>query len=611
MIKITDVMAVDCESTGLDIYAGDRPFMISFTNELNESEEVHFAVNPYTRKIITNPRALARAKEICEDENITKIFHNANFDIGMLGSVGVDVLGTIFDTIVMAHCANSGRRSYALKPLAEKLLGISTEDEKALKKAVISARRKAKKKGWKIAEDVKADYWLAMDFACVYAKFDTERTMGLYKLYKKKYDADENYRNLVDMEMILLDVIRRMSTKGITVDFERLLVLKDYYEKIVSSSEKEQAKMGYADLNPRSSKQMQEIFYGKLKLPVEKRRRKDKKTGKMKFTPSCDAKALEKWSESVPLAKLLVNTQTASHELSAFVLPFQELSKEDGLLHPTYITCGPITGRISCTKPNLMNISNSGIKSGDVELRVRELFIPRKGHVFYFPDYSQIEVWLAAYISKDKIMMDALAGGLDMHKKFADNFFGDRKDYEERKEYYRKRTKIATFATLYGGGAPAIMQTASLSENEAANFQQEFRGFYKELHQYSRDLARMGEKFGFIVDNFGRNYPITKDEGYKALNYMIQGSAAGVMKRALINVDGLFRVDWPGAELLLNIHDELGIEVPMKYHSKKLMRDIIKAMQGNFHTYFGMPRPFDVSMAWTATRWNEKKEIEL
>jgi DNA polymerase I-like protein with 3'-5' exonuclease and polymerase domains len=155
------------------------------------------------------------------------------------------------------------------------------------------------------------------------------------------------------------------------------------------------------------------------------------------------------------------------------------------------------------------------------------------------------------------------------------------------------------------------MYPLECSFDEARDFRDAFYAQYKTLSEYGKTLAEIGEAVGIIVDPFGRNYPIDRAFSYKALNYMVQGSAAGVMKRALINLDNLFQKKWPGTNLLLAIHDEVCIEVPLKYHSKQIMRDIIEAMQGDFHKYFGMPKPFKVSMSWTSKRWSEKKEIEI
>jgi len=606
------IVAVDTETTGLDVYAGCRPFMASFAQRINgevTTWEVHWPVNPITREVIVQPACIQVIKEVMEDENITKVFHNANFDIRMLDALGVKIRGAYFDTIILAHCADSSRPTYALKPLSQTLLKIPVDDEKDLKQDVIRQRRQAKKNGWNIADAVEADYWLSPKLAGIYAERDAERTLKLFEMYQEKYNTDKTYLDVVDMEMKLLDVTRRMTHRGIRIDQERLGEIEEYYNGVVAGSEARKKEEGYPDLNIRSHKQMKQVFYTELGMPPEHRRRKKKSGNEM--TLSVDSKALEKWAEFNSLAKAIVNIRTAGHELSSFIIPFREMSAHDGALHPNYINCGARTGRMSCGKPNLMNISNVGAKHGDVELRARELFVPRDGHVLYFPDYSQIEVWLSAYISKDPVMMDALASGRDMHGEFCVKFFGRKPDFEEKKEKYRKTTKNGTFCTIYGGGANALKESLKCPLDEAAAFREEFFNHYSGLATFSRDLGNVGGKLGFIVDQWGRHYKIDRDHAYKALNYMVQGSAAGVMKRALIAVDKLLKEKWPRAHLLLTIHDEICIEVPLDYHSKTFMREVVKAMQSDFHERFGMPRPFAVSMAWTDTRWSEKKEIEL
>jgi DNA polymerase-1 len=240
----------------------------------------------------------------------------------------------------------------------------------------------------------------------------------------------------------------------------------------------------------------------------------------------------------------------------------------------------------------------------------RALFIPRKDCVLYFPDYSQIEVWISAYCSSDKIMKEYLVSGGDMHGALNEQFFGTRPDFEEKKGTYRKKIKGLTFATIYGAGAGQLSEMGlGLSLHEAQDFISLFFTKYYGLYRYKNSLMQVASELGYIEDPFGKRCYIPSELSFKSLNYMIQGSASGVMKRAIINVSNLCKAR-VGMKLLLTIHDELCIEVPLKLHSKKIMREIISAMQGDFHQYFGMESPFAVSMAMTYTNWAEKFEVE-
>ena len=615
-------LACDTETTGLDMFNGCQPFAFSFTDENGVDGYYRFPVNPQTREVMYDVTGASieqynEIKKIYTDPKVVKIFHNSSFDIKMLNSIGIEVKGWVEDTLVLAHVFDNSRLTYGLKPLCKSLFSFEDDDQKDLQQSAIKGRRKGKKWGYKLGEVVEADYWLADSELCKrYAIQDTQRTMLLWKHLRSEVNKLplEDTQKMIDvynMEMELLRVVMSMETTGIRIDVDRARELEKYYETAVFKGKVLKKRMGFEDLNTRSYKQMKEVFYNQLHMPPVYVGKGDKRH------VTCNSKALKKWaSQGSELAKSIIDVNTSEHELSSFVRPIQELSVMDSdgqyIIHPNYRTVGTTTGRLSCAKPNLQNIPNSGTKSGDsIENRPRELFVPRNGCVLYFPDYSQIEVWLSAYCSKDEVMMDALANGLDMHEKFAQRFFGEKDDYGEKKSMYRKKTKNGTFCTIYGGGVGALTEALSCTADDARDFLNMFRTTYKGLSQYGKELEYVAKHIGYIEDNFGRRYRVPNQEfAYKSLNAMIQGSAAGVMKRAIISVDKLLK-HWPGAKLLLTIHDELCIEMPLKYHSKQVMKQIVEAMQSNFHELFDMPRAFAVSMAWTSTRWSDKIDIEL
>jgi len=611
------IVACDTETTGLNMFNGDTPFAFSMTTDKG-TYYYRFGVDPMTREVnyTSHSKQYMYLKEFYADPTTTKVFHNASFDIKMLKVIGIEVRGLVVDTLVMAHVLDNSRLSYGLKPLCKKLLGFDDDDEKELQKSTIEGRRKGKKAGWKLSLEVKADYWTA-DFAVCkkYACYDTDRTLELFHYLINQMVEEDGVQAIYEMEMELLMVTIRMECKGIRVDKTRGKELDTYYNDLILKHNETKDKMGFKDLNTRSPKQMQEAFYDRLGMkPIYKMRKT--KEGKKK-TLTCDTKAMEKWAnEGNGLAKAIISINSAEHELGSFVDPIMKLATPgkngfEFVIHPNYRTVGTQTGRLSCTNPNLQNISNTGVKSGDVHNRARELFIPRDDCVLYFPDYSQIEVYISAFVSKDPVMMSALIDGLDMHDSFAFQFFGQMPDYEQKKGMYRKKTKMGTFATIYGAGADQLAITLEITKLEAMNFLREFYIRYQGLGKYSRDLQSVARKLGYIEDPFGRKYHFHSPEfAYKALNTMIQGSAAGIMKRAMINVDRLL-LNWPGARLLLTIHDEMCLEIPKKFHSKQVMFQIVQAMQGNFHEIFGMPKPLKVSMDWTGTRWSDKKEIVI
>ena len=297
--------------------------------------------------------------------------------------------------------------------------------------------------------------------------------------------------------------------------------------------------------------------------------------------------------------------------MDSFVIPFQEIAY-GGILRPSYRGSGIITNRLACGKPNLMNITSKDSpkkRTEEVEYKIRSVFVPRAGCYLLFPDYKQIELWIAAFLSKDAVMMDALLSGKDLHALTAKACFGHLSDFEKSYTRYRKLGKIINFAILYGAGAGAVMDQTGLGYNEAIQVLERFWALYKGLNTYNKKLYDEANAKGFIVNAWGRVFRFESGSEYKAMNTMVQSFCAEVMKRAMINVDNLFEKHWVQAFLQLSIHDELGIEVSNQYNCKEILADIIKAMQGDFHTKLGMPVPFPVSPALAETTWYDKIEL--
>lgn len=621
-----NLIAVDTETTGLNGFGSPvngvwpaRPFFVSFTNYEGETWSYRFPVDPETREVDygSNSEGYKAIKEIMEDPTISKVMHNAVFDMTMLALAGIKTKGKVFDTKTMAHILNPSRATYALKPLAKALAGIEDDDETALKESARSARREAKKKGWPISEDTEGDYHLVDPVLLkVYGERDTERTMALFWAHEDEYNTNESYKELVDMECSLAyEVVFPMQWLGVRLSLPASEELKSYYGSLIESGKKKMAELGIGELNTKSSKQMQELFYGRLGLPQIKK----KKSG----NPTTDSKALARWAtQGVVEAQAIVSLNAALHQMNGFVEPLSELMREEPLgsgchvIHPNFNINGPITGRMSCSKPNLQNIpsySSGGKVAEDVAYRIREAFIPRDGMLWYLPDYSQIEVWTSMFLAQDKFGMECLLSGMDMHGTMAKRIWGTRPDFNENFSRYRKRAKYILFGLIYGSGVSGIMDTAGCSYEEAKAIRELFHDQFSGIFDYMERLSAQGLRYGFITSPFGRRYPVDRDYTYKSLNYMVQGSCADIMKRALLNIRRFVcnSPRWCGTQILLTVHDEVGIEVPKRLHSNALMKEVVVAMQSNFHDIIGIPRPYPVGMKVAVESWADAKEVEV
>jgi DNA polymerase-1 len=548
-----------------------------------------------------------------EDDRIEKVFHNANFDVIMFFYMGITVKGKIWDTLTMLHVYKNNLHSYALKKVCEKLFGISIDDQSDLKKDVMKCRRQGKKLGYALGAELEEDYWLASEILCEkYAVGDTIRTQALFLALYEEYNTDEIYSELVDMELQLVTVLRKMMLRGHKINLSTLSDLKVYYHKIIETQTEIKKKLGYENLNVGSPKQLMKVFYEELGFPIRYITRKNKKTGERKKTPTINNDTLFGFSNRSELAECLVILATAEHQIENFVIPFQEIAYE-GILRPNYRSSGTITNRLSCGKPNLMNITSKDSpkkRTDEVEYRIRSVFIPRDGHYLLFPDYKQIELWIAAFLSQDSVLMDALISGKDIHAITALACFGMLPDFEKNYSKYRKLGKIINFAVLYGAGAGAIMDQTGLSFGESTLILQKFWGLYKGLAVYNKKLYFEAQEKGFITSLWGRIFRFESGSAYKAMNTMVQSTCAEIIKHAMINVNYLLEKKWPLAHLQLSIHDELGIEVPNHYGKKEILKDIISAMQSDFHKRIGMPNPFPVSPALAEKTWYDKIELD-
>lgn len=623
------LLCYDLESTGLSPYGSfqelgywpARPFAFAFRAEDGRELYFRFDVDPMTREVLyqNKPSDFKALKELLECPGLELVGHNISFDLTLTAVIGINFKGKFWDTRILSHCADSSRSTFALKPLCQQLFDIGDEDQKDLLDTVKKARRLGKKLGWKLADDVKADFAYGDPELCKkYALRDVERTLKLYKFYEPLLNGTfpedspyHKYRELVEMEHALVPIVMGMTRTGVALGIPKVATLKTYYEECIVKTRAEMTRLGYPDLNPKSPLQVKKVFYEDLKMPKVFRKRKQK-DGTKKETLTCDKKVLDRWAKKVPLAKALVEMSEAQHQLNSFILPFQENSfdeRDNRVLHPSFNTCGPITGRMSCSNPNLQNITSStspGRKS-DVEFRARECFVPRRGQVWLLADYSQVEIWVAAFFSKDPLMTKTLLEGKSVHDLTCDRVFGHKIDFNLNRAMYRKLAKILNFSVLYGSGILALMELLDITKEEAVAYLETYRSTYVGIAKLDALLKKLVKDQGWVKDVFHR--PYFPKSAHKALNYIVQGTAAGILKRAMISAFFYTRQVSPASKLLLSIHDELVFEVPKEDVSPQLIEGIKSAMAGEFHKLLGMPQPFEIEVSITETNWAEKSKI--
>jgi DNA polymerase-1 len=497
--------------------------------------------------------------------------------------------------------------SYELKPLAEKFLGISNQDEIDLLDSIRKGRREGRKKGWALAEELKGDCWLADPDLCrKYAIMDAKRTLMLYMIGKEKLEADPDLVKVYRREMRLWPVVKSMEDTGTRVFRRDLKQLETFYNNYMVKQRALADKEGGKGLNFNSHKQLAKVFF-------EKRGHKIKKHTEA-GNPSMDASVLVQLAQKDSLAKCILEFRTAKHAMTGFITPYNRFrvkeSPKTWVIHPNFRQTGPVTGRFRCGDPNLMQVAaNDGVKNkSSIELRPREAFGPRKDCLWYLPDYSQMEVWGFASLAQDKLMLDVLMSGKDIHGSLAEKVWGKKEDFRENFKKYRAHAKLMTWCKLYGGGPRAVAEQLGVSEAEAKQLIFEYDEEIPGINLYIKRTVNLSDRQGFVKNPYGRIYYIDKHFGYKAVNYMVQGTCADILKVSMIRVQKLLN-EFPGCQILLTLHDELVIEIPLKHHSKSLMKKIVLAMQRGHSKILKIPVPLPVDISITKTRWSDVTDL--
>lgn len=660
-----------------------RPFAFSFCDSDGNTGYIRWAVDPITRRIIPGPKKEQKAiKALLENPDIVKIGHNIAYDMRMCAALGFRVRGPIHDTQVMAHVATAGDElSYALKPLAKKYSGYPDTDERNLERAVQAARRDAKERGWLIAggkkevdrgdrcifagnKPVKADYWLVPSPAATtrtpdtltrqYAIGDVERTMLLFQLWWAELESDPRLMATYLREMMLFHVLRDMEAYGTRVYPERITFLINWYygymrrmedaarknggliwKKATKTEQRKGIEGRWVLMNFGSPKQLMQKFYTEKGYEVAQKERKNKKTGEVKFTPTLGKDQLAEWGGTDedtgeykdPLAKAILEWRAAKQTIVAFLKIYERFYYPSDyprnrvwVLHPNYNQTGAVTGRMTCSDPNLQQVASetTGLRKADIPARPRECFGPRPGCVWLLPDYSQIEVWLFAFLSGEKKMQAQLLAGHDFHQAVASISFGRNKDYEDRKPYYRKLAKLIMFGKLYGGGVGTREKPGRMTRllqmpfDDAKRFIDSWESEFVEVKKYMKRLSTSAARTGEAWNIYGRKYKLAEEWAYKVVNYMIQGSAADMLKTAMIRLYYMLKKRWhhPKLRMINTVHDEIIIEVPKSLLCQRLFREIIWVMQMD-SDMAGVPVPLPVGMKIAYKRWSRPKEVEM
>lgn len=536
--------AFDTETTGLDVMTAA---LVGLSLSCRVGESCYIPVGHYYLGVPSQPSwemVKKYLKPVMEDPLIPKYAQNAKYDYEILKRHGVEVEGIEVDTLIASYLLNPDA-AHNLDQLAQTYLQHKTTTYKE-----VTGTGKKQINFSEVAVEV------ARDYSCE----DADVTYRLVDILMAELKAEALLPVFHEIEMPLIKVLATMEMNGVKVDRQQLQGASREYEKILKSLEQEVHGLAGTEFNLSSPKQLAEILFEKLKLsPVRKT-----KTG---F--STDVDVLTELAKVHDLPKLILRHRSLSKLKSTYLDALVSMiNRETGRVHTSFNQTIAATGRLSSSEPNLQNIP---IRSEEGK-KIREAFIAEEGCVLLSADYSQIELRILAHLSQDKILIQAFAEDRDIHRATAARIFGVSET--EVTGSMRSVAKTVNFAVLYGQGAFSLSQQLNIEPGEAERYIRNYFAEHEGVRELREKILAQVRKEKIVKTLFGRlrRFPdIDNPKGNiramverTAFNTVFQGTAADLIKKAMIRIHDRIQREFPEARMILQVHDELVFEVPEK-----------------------------------------------
>ena len=505
---------------------------------------------------------LSRLRPVLENPDIKKVGQNIKYDWIVLSRNGVNLAGVVFDTMIASYLLNPSKRAHSLDQIALDFLGhktISFQDVAGKGKNALSFNQ------------------VLLEKAVPYACEDADITlMARDKLMPRLEEIGLN-QLMADVEMPLVPVLMRMEMRGTCVDIDRLHELSKTFEHQLEVLEASIYGLAGEEFNINSSQQLGNILFNKLKLPILKKTKK--KTGY-----STDVDVLTRLAEEHEIPALVLKHRTLAKLKSTYADALMDLvNPETGRIHTSYNQTVTATGRLSSSDPNLQNIP---IRS-DEGMEIRRAFVPRKGWKLVSADYSQVELRILAHYSGDPILIEAFLENEDIHTRTASEVF--QIPPASITPELRRQAKAINFGIIYGMSAFGLSQQLGISQKMAQtyidNYFARYKGVKRFIDQTLEEASRTKSAGTFLgrirllPDMDSSNRIVRQAAERTAVNMPIQGSAADLIKLAMIRVDTAIRDRKLESAMLLSVHDELVFEVPP--HELDTMTRLVKDIMEN------------------------------
>ncbi|MFJ5356701.1 DNA polymerase I [Pectobacterium sp. CHL-2024] len=543
-LKQAEVFAFDTETDGLDTLTAN---LIGLSFAIKPGEAAYL---PLAHDYLDAPEQLDRTKVLAlfkpllEDEKLLKIGQNLKFDKGVMQQYDIDLRGIAFDTMLESYVLDSVAGRHDMDSLAERYLShktITFEEIAGKGKNQLTFNQ------------------IALEQAGPYAAEDADVTLHLHqKLWGKLQPHADLCQVFQTIDMPLVPVLSRIERTGVLID---PAILAEHSKELtirLAELETQAYELAGEEFNLSSTKQLQGILYEKQKLPILKKTPKG--------APSTNEEVLAELALDYPLPKLILEYRGLAKLKSTYTdkLPLM-INPATKRVHTSYHQAVTATGRLSSSDPNLQNIP----VRNDEGRRIRQAFIAPKGYSIVAADYSQIELRIMAHLSGDKGLLNAFANGLDIHRATASEVFGIALDKVTSEQ--RRSAKAINFGLIYGMSAFGLSRQLNIPRSESQKYMNLYFERYPGVQDYMERTRQQAAEHGYVStldgrrlylpDIHSRNAMARKGAERAAINAPMQGTAADIIKKAMIAIDDWLQKDTPKVKMIMQVHDELVFEI--------------------------------------------------
>lgn len=572
--------ALDTETTALN-YMQAQLVGISLAHQAGEA--YYLPLRHQLTKNLPYQESLAALKPLLENPAVGKIGQHIKYDRHILSKEGIELAGNIDDTMLMSYCHNSTATRHNMDDLAHYYLNYQTTSFETLAG-----------KGAKQLTFDQIDIERAAHYACE----DADITLRLYEHFSRQLTQNDSLATLYQtIEAPLSAVLYRMEARGVKIDSKRLVQQSAEIEIQLKDLESRAYDLAGSEFNLGSPKQLQEILFERLGLPVVEKTPKGQ--------PSTNESTLEILAQEhhAALPKIILEHRSLAKLKSTYTDKLPELIQaHTGRIHTSYHQAVTSTGRLSSSDPNLQNIP---VRSAEGR-RIRQAFIAEPGYYLLAADYSQIELRIMAHLSGDEGLIQAFKEGKDIHAATAAEIFGGDPEHIDRE--HRRNAKAINFGLIYGMSAFGLARQLGISRQEAAGYIDTYFARYPKVRDYMDNARNAARQQGYAETLLGRRLYIpdinSKNQQRRnaaerlAINAPMQGSAADIIKLAMLAIDRELG-DNPDCRLIMQVHDELVFEV--RQEAAPQYSDIIRRHMENAHA-LSVPLIVDIGIG---SNWDE------